>query len=147
MFNRNKDKSETSDYEPFFTADEPIAETTEQASWNNYDDVPKKKSPKVSFTRKSLAILIICCLLLSSLFGFGGALAYDTLFGNGPVATTSTPSATPAGSTSGYTLESATGSNMTIQDITKKAKSSVVEIKTEGVVSDSWRQQYVTQGA
>jgi len=36
---------------------------------------------------------------------------------------------------------------MTIQDITKKAKSSVVEIKTEGVVSDSWMQQYVTQGA
>jgi len=56
MFNRNKDKSETSDYEPFFTADEPIAETTEQASWNNYDDAPKKKSPKVSFTRESQAI-------------------------------------------------------------------------------------------
>ena len=147
MFNRKKDNRETSDYEPFFTTDEPIAETMEQASWGNYDDKPKKKSPRVSFTRKTLAILVICCLILSSLFGFGGAFAYDYLFGDGIVTTSSTPSATPAGSTSGYTLESATGSNMTIQDITKKAKSSVVEIKTEGVMSDSWMQQYVTQGA
>ncbi len=147
MFNRKKDTTVTSDFEPFFTTDEPIAEPAEQASWNNYDDPPKKKSPKVSFTRKTLAILVICCLILSSLFGFGGAIAYNVLFGNGHVASTPTPSAAAVGATSGYTLESATGSNMTIQEITQKAKKSVVEIKTEGVMSDSWMQQYVTQGA
>ena len=148
MFNREKDKTETSDYEPFFTTDEPIAEPAEQASWNNYEEKEKKRSHRVSFTRRSVAVLIICCVLLSSLFGFGGAMAYDHFFGDG-ILTSSTPAATatPTGSTSGYTLESATGSSMTIQEITKKAKSSVVEIKTEGVMSDSWMQQYVTQGA
>ncbi|MBR0127004.1 MAG: trypsin-like peptidase domain-containing protein [Firmicutes bacterium] len=148
MFNRKKDQTETSEYEPFFTTDEPIAESAEEASWNNYEDNRKKKPHRVAFTRRSVAVLVICCVLLSSLFGFGGAMAYDHFLGNG-ITTSSTPAATatPAGSTSGYTLESATGSNMTIQEITKKAKSSVVEIKTEGVMSDSWMQQYVTEGA
>lgn len=36
---------------------------------------------------------------------------------------------------------------MTVQEITASAKSSVVEIKTESVASDSWMQQYVTEGA
>ena len=37
--------------------------------------------------------------------------------------------------------------NKTVQEITKEARPSVVEIKTESVSSDSWMQQYVTQGA
>ena len=36
---------------------------------------------------------------------------------------------------------------MTVQEITEDAKASVVEIKTESVSSDSWMQQYVTEGA
>ena len=148
MFNRKKDQTETSEYEPFFTTDEPIAEPAEEASWNNYEDNRKKKPHRVAFTRRSIAALVICCVLLSSLFGFGGAMAYDHFLGDGiTTSTTPTATATPAGSTSGYTLENATGSNMTIQEITKKAKASVVEIKTEGVMSDSWMQQYVTEGA
>ena len=36
---------------------------------------------------------------------------------------------------------------MTIQEITKVSQPSVVEIRTEGIMSDSWMQQYVTEGA
>ena len=151
MFKSKKDKNETSEYEPFFTVDEPIAETAEPASWNNYDDKKRKKSSKIVMTKRSVAILVICCLILSSIFGFGGAMAY-TMYAShtnsGSTNAQSPSTATTASSTtSGYTLESATGSNMTIQEITKQAKNSVVEIKTEGVMSDSWMQQYVTEGA
>ena len=79
-----------------------------------------RKSKQVTLTRKSLALLIACCMVLSCLFGFAGSR-----IGN----------------------QNATGSNLTIQEITQTAQKSVVEIKTEGVVSDSWMQQYVTEGA
>lgn len=149
MFDKYKDTDRnTTNYQPYFTVDEPIAESGESGSWNNYEPKkPKKKPKKVSFTRRSLALLIICCVLLSSMFGFGGALAYDMM-----TADTVTGSATPtistaSSTTSGYTLESATGSSMTIQEITKVSQPSVVEIRTEGIMSDSWMQQYVTEGA
>ena len=82
-------------------------------------------------------------MIVSGGVGFGGSAAANALFGN------DTPSSAKAGSvkTTGYTLEDATGSNKTVQEITKEARPSVVEIKTESVSSDSWIQQYVTQGA
>lgn len=49
--------------------------------------------------------------------------------------------------TAGFNLEDATGSAMTVKEITAKAQDSVVEIKTEAVEADTWMQQYVTQGA
>ncbi len=142
MYNRD---NHTSDYEPYFTVDEPIAENTTHSSWNNYDEKKRKSSPKVALTRKTLALLIVCCLILSSLFGFGGAMAYHLLLGNTAASTQSTVS--DATQTEGYTLGSSSGSNMTIQEIVSTAGASVVEIQTEAVLSDSWMQQYVTEGA
>lgn len=141
MFDKKK---ETAEKEPYFTADEPMAESTGYTSWSNCEEKKHKASPKVALTRKRLALLLICCMVFSSLFGFGGAFAYNTLAGSGsPSQTISTGS----GRSSGYTLESSSGNNMSVQDIVKTTQSSVVEIKTEGVVSDSWMQQYVTEGA
>ncbi len=109
------------------------------------------KSKAVTLTRKSLALLIACCMVLSCLFGFAGSRIGNSMFGgsNGELAATGvTETANEAAvSTTGYNLQNATGSNLTIQEITKTAQKSVVEIKTEGVVSDSWMQQYVTEGA
>ena len=122
-------------------------------SWDNQNGLgkvhkkrkkaPRKPSPQVTFTRRSLTWLIVLCMIVSGGVGFGGAAAANALFGN------DTPSSAKAGSvkTTGYTLEDATGSNKTVQEITKEARPSVVEIKTESVSSDSWMQQYVTQGA
>ena len=125
----------------------------DSASWDNQNGLgkvhkkrkkaPGKPSPQVTFTRRSLTWLIVLCMIVSGGVGFGGAAAANALFGN------DTPSSAKAGSvkTTGYTLEDATGSNKTVQEITKEARPSVVEIKTESVSSDSWIQQYVTQGA
>ena len=110
-----------------------------------------RKSKQVTLTRKSLALLIACCMVLSCLFGFAGSRIGNSMYNgsSSPVASTEAMDAANEGtvSTTGYNLQNATGSNLTIQEITQTAQKSVVEIKTEGVVSDSWMQQYVTEGA
>ena len=103
---------------------------------------PGKPSKPVSLTRRSLALLIALCVVVSGLFGFGGAYLSSALNGGH-----SGSSKTASVSKNGYKLEDATGSNMTVQEVTSKTKDSVVEIKTESVSSDSWMQQYVTEGA
>ena len=114
----------------------------------------RRKSEPVTLTKKTLALLVACCMALSCLFGLGGAYIGNSLWNGQPTANVSTEAMDAAEAdgesaveTTGYSLQNATGSNMTIQEITKSAQKSVVEIKTEGVVSDSWMQQYVTEGA
>ena len=93
----------------------------------------------VSLTRKSLALLIALCVVVSALFGFGGSYLANALNGGN-----SGSSKTASVSKNGYKLEDATGSKMTVQEVTNKTKDSVVEIKTESVSADAWMQQYVT---
>ncbi len=125
-------------------------------SWSNSDGVtrthrakkmkkprkPRKPSKPISLTRRSLALLIALCVVVSGLFGFGGAYLSSALSGNNSGSTK-----TASASKNGYKLSDATGSNMTVQEVTDATKDSVVEIKTESVSSDSWMQQYVTEGA
>ena len=105
----------------------------------------KKKSKPVQLTRTSLAAIILVCVLLSSAFGFGGAM----LAGNGSLSSQDSAGLknTTNAKTTGFNLENATGSSMTVQQITAKAQDSVVEIKTESVKADAWMQQYVREGA
>lgn len=126
------------------------------SSWNSSDgvtrthrakDVKKPKKPcqpskPVSLTRKSLALLIALCVVVSALFGFGGSYLANALNGGH-----SGSNKTASVSKNGYKLEDATGSKMTVQEVTNKTKDSVVEIKTESVSADAWMQQYVTEGA
>lgn len=102
----------------------------------------KRSSAPVILTRRSLALLIVLCVFISSAFGLGGAFLGNSLMDKG----NSSPG-TSSVSDKGYKLSDATGSNMTVQEVTEKTKASVVEIKTEKVSSDAWMQQYVTQGA
>lgn len=126
------------------------------SSWSSSDGVTrthrakgvkKPKKPRqpgrpVSLTRKSLALLIALCVVVSALFGFGGSYLANALNGGH-----SGSSKTASVSKNGYKLEDATGSQMTVQEVTNKTKDSVVEIKTESVSADAWMQQYVTEGA
>ena len=126
------------------------------SSWSSSDGVTrthrakgvkKPKKPRqpgrpVSLTRKSLALLIALCVVVSALFGFGGSYLANALNGGHGVS-----SKTASVSKNGYKLEDATGSKMTVQEVTNKTKDSVVEIKTESVSADAWMQQYVTEGA
>ncbi len=134
-------------------ADPYDAYAGDSASWDNQNGLgkvhkkhkkaPRKPSPQVTFTRRSLAWVIVLCMVVSGGVGFGGAAAANAIFGSNSAASTKTGSV----KTTGYTLEDATGSNKTVQEITEEARPSVVEIQTESVSSDSWMQQYVTQGA
>jgi len=105
----------------------------------------RKAEPKpVTLTRSSLAAIIIICVFLSSTFGFGGAMLATNMAK--PVGDSGVQSTNNA-QTTGFDLEDATGSEMTVQEITKAALDSVVEIRTESVQMDSWMGQYVTEGA
>lgn len=135
-------------YEPNFIM------TNGPGSWDNqngFHEPPRKKfrrkSPPVTLTRKSLALLIVLCVLVSGAAGFGGAALAGAVMGGSGGTGVAGPVKTGSATSSGYTLEDATGSNMTVQEITEAAKASVVEITTESVMSDVWMQQYVTQGA
>lgn len=138
-----------------FAGQQPDGEAC-TSSWSSSDGVTRThrakgvKKPKksrqpgkpVSLTRKSLALLIALCVVVSALFGFGGSYLANALNGGH-----SGSSKTASVSKNGYKLEDATGSKMTVQEVTNKTKDSVVEIKTESVSADAWMQQYVTEGA
>lgn len=126
----------------------------DSASWTNgeikINKAKKKKKEKkpskpVTLTRKTVSLLVAACLVISCLCGFGGVFAANSLLNNN--SNTASSSGSGSAKTTGYTLEDATGSNMTVKEITAAVQSSVVEIKTESVSSDSWMQQYVTEGA
>jgi len=112
----------------------------------------KKPSKPVTMSRKALGLLIASCMAVSCVFGIGGGYIGSHLDSTptANIATTGTADVEDAAGevqSTGFNLQDATGSNMTIQEITKTAQKSVVEIRTEGMVSDSWMQQYVTEGA
>ena len=112
----------------------------------------RKPSKPVTMSRKALGLLIASCMAISCVFGIGGGYIGSHMDSSPTANTAATETADMASSageveSAGYNLQSATGSNMTIQEITKTAQKSVVEIRTEGMVSDSWMQQYVTEGA
>jgi len=138
-----------------FAGQQPDGEAC-TSSWSSSDGVtrthrakgvkkpkkPRQPGKPISLTRKSLALLIALCVVVSALFGFGGSYLANALNGGH-----SGSSKTASVSKNGYKLEDATGSKMTVQEVTNKTKDSVVEIKTESVSADAWMQQYVTEGA
>lgn len=115
---------------------------------HKFDRKPKEKKPEkpITLTKKTLALILAACLVLSCLFGLGGSYVGNHIWGP-PESTTVATTNDQGVTTSGYDLEDATGSNMTIQQITAQDQASVVEIQTEAAASDVWMQQFVTQGA
>lgn len=90
----------------------------------------RRPSQPVTLTKKTLALLIACCMAISCLFGMGGALLAGSMWNgqNNAAVSTETVDTQTTGeiSTTGYNLQNATGSNLTIQEITKTAQKSVV---------------------
>lgn len=88
--------------------------------------------------RKSkLIILVLICVLLSGGVGFaGGYLAVNMASDDVAI----------SGGTN-YSLDKATGSKLSTQEIITKNANSVVEITTESVTTDFWMQEYITEGA
>lgn len=136
----NRDTVQNTDFDELSPGDVPP-----QEDFNYGEPVKPVKHPKtVNLTRGGLIALVICCILISGAFGFGGAMIAGVM-GNGTynAGTSSTNNA----KTTGFDLEDATGSEMTVQEITAAVLDSVVEIKTESVQTGTVLGQYVTEGA
>lgn len=113
--------------------------------------VEKKKKEK----KKGHAGIVICCILLSLLCGFAGAFGGMYLFNNTiedePAKDTGANN-TPEGSTVLFEtidreLPESTTKAGTVATVAAIALPSVVEIRTEAVVNNSFYGQYVTEGA
>lgn len=98
----------------------------------------------ITMTRGKIIGLIIGCIIVSTSFGFAGAMLAGTAYIH---LTNSGVENTNNADTKGFDLEDATGSEMTVQEITAATLDSVVEIKTESVQTEAWLGQYVTEGA
>ncbi|MFA7662036.1 MAG: trypsin-like peptidase domain-containing protein [Anaerovoracaceae bacterium] len=113
--------------------------------------IPEPTKKKKKWGKKGLALLIALALILSGTLGFAGGLVATSMSQNLTLPQTFTQllpqRATSEGSETGFNLEKATGSEMTIQEIIHQAANAVVEIRTEAVATDFWLGQYVTQGA
>ncbi len=98
---------------------------------------PPKKKPKaktvVTMTRRGFILLIIVCMLVTSGLTFGGFVLYSN-------------SRSADGTATNYTLTTSNES-LSYNSIVKKTENSVVSITTESISTDSWIQNYITQGA
>ena len=121
--------------------EEPVAEEPVYYDPSLFHQEPnkkkKKKEPKY-ITRKAFVISMIFCMVLTSALTVG---VYTLASQWGVGSTTKRISAT------NYTLEKATGSEKTIEEIVAMNENAVVEIRTESVSMDIWMQNYVTEGA
>lgn len=110
---------------------------------NGYYKKKKSLNDPVVITRKTLIIAVIICILLSGGVGLGVSKFAGSLYPYG-TASYDTGSVDTKG---GYKLEDATGSSKTVKQIAAENQNSIVEIYTESVATDSWMQQYITEGA
>lgn len=83
--------------------------------------------------------LVLVCAIVSVGGGYGGSILASKNIGPATIFN--------GGSSSNESLAQATGSKLSVQEIIEKNADSVVEIRTESVVTDNWMQQYVTEGA
>lgn len=97
------------------------------------DKTAKAKVP-MQITKKAFVLVLILCMLVTSALTVGGFYVYGNFFANG------TDSAT------NYSLSSST-ETMSYKSIINKVQDSVVSITTESVSTDTWAQNYVTEGA
>jgi serine protease Do len=108
------------------------------------EEPPRKNRKYLVMTRRSMALLIVVMLLVACAVSFGTVQLTSWLNGGG----TGTDTTTVSSSGSGYKLQNATNSKLSVQQINSKVKNSVVEITTESVKQgNTWLGEYVTQGA
>ena len=100
---------------------------------------PKEKKEPVYVTRKAFAITLIICMVISAAVGAGAYALAMSHFGGAVIDKTVT--------TTNYNLASATGSELSVQEIIARNENSVVAISTESISTDTWLRQYITQGA
>ena len=110
------------------------------------------KKKRYLITVKSASIVLAFSVTISSAFGFaGGMAAADYHSSMRPTAVaTQLSSGTEANFMPAFetvSTNSGSGSKLSAADVASVTANSVVEITTESVTTDSWMQQYITNGA
>jgi len=100
---------------------------------------PAGNNQGVTFKKRTIVLIVILTVILSCGFSFGATTIANYF--------TSSNNTTTSVTGTGYKLEDATDSNMTVQEITQKVQNSVVEIRTESAEQGGWVSQYITEGA
>ena len=111
-----------------------------------YSNRPVKNSgSQTGLTKKGLALLMVCCIFVSAIFGAGGAFLANYL---SPITTYHTFGSAPLrAAPMNIDLAEATGSALSIQEIIAVAGDAVVEINIERPSSTRFGQRIVQQGA
>lgn len=107
------------------------------------------KKRRYSITAKSAAIILAFCITVSSAFGFAGGLTlsgYLDKAGDGAAAQLNLNTQAELTAVTDSS-SSENGSALSVSDVASLTSATVVEITTETVTTDSWMQQYVTNGA
>jgi serine protease Do len=140
FISENEPKEATSEESTRENAQEPSGtpewEFVTKYSEEDVNDFTVEK-PKKYVTRKAFVVTLVMAILVSSIIGAGSVFMFSKIWKNSTKAINST----------NYTLTSATGSELSMQEIIAKNKNSVVAITTESVSTDSWLGNYVTSGA
>lgn len=105
--------------------------------------VKKPKKPKKPISRGGIAIALAVTMVFSCGFGFGGGYLANKM----NTTTSGSLNITKVNSDGASTTASNISTANTTSAIVKKTADSVVEISTESVVTGSFAQQYVQQGA
>lgn len=146
---RNYYSGENNNHEPIQDVNFVIIDDTLPSEHSDTSHGSKHKHRfNFKFSKGGIALLVVLCLLTSTVFGFGGAMLANNLSADSNHFGTRSETASKLNvANTGTTLELATEGDLTIKEIAALNANSVVEIKTEAMVTDSWMQQYVTEGA
>lgn len=106
----------------------------------------KEKKQRSGLSFKTVAMLLVVCILVSAAAGFGGSYIGNKIYGN-----SSESSENEGGSSVVYqsvpSTENLGTTEFAISNVVSAVENSVVEIVTEEVVTNSFYGQYVNQGA
>lgn len=121
-------------------------ENTEQLHQHAFEDTKQHTTsnaipPKPSFSKRYKTPLLVCsCLLIGGIGGFSGTYIANRMSGGGSdkVVLQTVDRVDSSGNTV---------TNMSVKEVVANTANSVVEITTESATTDTFLQQYVTEGA
>lgn len=135
MDNFDKNHIPNDDYECQSTNFIMINDTPVEES----DDFHKKRERHpMNISKRTFALILILCMILTSALSIGGFYTMNRLgiLGSGSTGNSAT----------NYTLTSSE-ETLSYESIIEKNEKAVVSITTEGVSTDSWARNYITEGA
>ena len=125
---------------------QPVQNTPQQAAQQTAQQPVKKEKKPVRLTKGGIALLIIVCLLVSGLAGFGGSMIANSINASKNTAASETMIIHKV-DTEAQTATEGALVDKTTSEITTEVADTVVEITTEVMQTNSFYGQYIAQGA